>query len=133
MFTPTTLKDTLRRIVSDEFPTSLDVFDIEADAAIADALAGRALSDVDRDLHSGFGGVELTHLSDVIKLIGGTVSLISALKSLIGGHSKTELPGTAELQARWSDKLIRAGLTKNKAQQISARFVRDLEKTLKQS
>jgi len=65
MFEPATLKVTLRRIVADEFPASLEVFDIEADAAIADALAGRAISEVDRDLHSGFGGVELTHISHI--------------------------------------------------------------------
>jgi len=67
MFTPPTLRNTLRRIVSDEFPASLDVFDIEAATAIADALAGKAPSDVDRDLDAGFGATELTQASDVIK------------------------------------------------------------------
>jgi len=125
------VKELLRSIVAEELPNSLAAFDIEADLAIADAFAGRRAPSVDRDAHSGFGSPDFATVSEFLKLVTATVTLILSLRSL---HKKRPVAfETEELQARWVEQLKEAGFKEEKARRISSRFIRDFEATVKRT
>lgn len=127
---PDALESMLRVIVSEEFPTSLEAFDIEAHREIVDAQAGQAKTTIDRGGHAGFGGSELLHAADYIKLISATVTLVAGLQKLFH-KEKPPAADPADLQQKWEDEMRRSGLNKEKARRIAAKFAHDLESLLK--
>ncbi len=123
------LKGTLRAIVAKEMPLSLELFDIEADAAINDALTGQREESIERDSHAQFGDAAVKLTSELIKLIAATVSLVSAMRALPRRNPGATV-STADLQSKWCEHLRREGIAPEQAERISTQFASELQQLL---
>jgi hypothetical protein len=125
------LESMLRAIVREEFPASLEPFNAEVASAISDVSAGRSAQTVDKGAHAGFGGISLDEMSDYIKLITATVTLITAFSKRSGAsNAKPAPPKPSDLQSKWLDELCKTGINAEQAERISAKFVQDLQTQL---
>jgi hypothetical protein len=123
------LRSTLRTIVAEEMPHSLETFDIEGDAAISEAMAGRSGAATDRQAHAGFGETDIQLASELIKLIAATVSLVMAIHKGLKGRKEATSP--QDLQLQWYERLREAGLPEDQARRICTRFSGDVERLLR--
>ena len=123
------LKQVLRNVLADFAPVELSAFDIESDAMLGDVLSGTALPQVRSELDSRFGLVEAGAIAIsatvYMKLISATVAALKDIRSL-KKNSKPPVVSFDELKAAWATRLSEAGISRDKAESIAARFSEEL-------
>jgi hypothetical protein len=129
---PSRLAGLVQDVLRNEFPEELEIFAIEGQSIVSDALASKKLADKRRGAAEFGMGIDPEHVVQFVKVVTGTVSALGMAKTLLDGKSATPSRGpldtdtAAYLVKSWEDALVADGITAEKAKRISATFGRQL-------
>jgi hypothetical protein len=123
------LKAAIANAVAEISPDDMDLYEIEADTLILEAIEGRTVAAVKGDMQPRFSlqdAVNLTStVADYIKVIAAAIQSLKTL-GFIKTKPKVSAEALAALQKRWEEELKRAGLEEKDAVLVAVRFSRDL-------
>lgn len=125
----TALKATLREVITELCPHDLELFEIEADKILEEAIDGQSSVPIRGDVQPRFSLHEIKEFAtiafDYLKVMAAT---LQALKEI--GFLKSRPPisaeNLAELRNKWASELRKVGLDEEKSIVVAVRFSDDL-------
>ncbi|HEY9421357.1 MAG TPA: hypothetical protein VIW92_08085 [Thermoanaerobaculia bacterium] len=131
MIPPNEMKDFIHSIVAETMPEEILAFEIEGESIISDLYNGSpVLESSDSHVEYEFlDSIDAQMVLEFVKLITATVGLIKALSELANKQDISR----EDLVRRWASRMIKAGISKKKADEIAERFVGDLSNILRKN
>src|SRR5262249_49037282 len=125
--------DLMAEIVRSEMPNEMTVFQLKRKENRLRTASLTEANDADRarDLTSDFGPSEKLVLECVPLVLGTFKAAFELLKTLREGKRASQAVKIDEVQKRWHEDLVRAGLSSKRASHIATKFAGDLVGILK--
>jgi hypothetical protein len=125
--------DLMTEIVRSYMPNEVSVFELKRKQGRLRVASLSSSNDADRarDLTSDFGPSEKIALECVPLVLGSFKAAFELLRTLREGKKTSQATKIDEVQKKWHEDLVKAGLSSKRASQITSKFADDLVRILR--